>query len=248
MRNRSWIPPFLAAAILGFGLTACAPPGGEDGNAEVSVLIQGATTADNVLAVTLWADPASGTQYVFNLTGTANIVDADFVLEILLDGSPVYSVNFTLPIEDTDAQPGETGSGTKTQVIYWGDNMVPIDFEWYGGYQADGNAVIDINFVHPPRIVTWSAVPGPGAPANSFVDLIAEVKFFGTDPLVDPYVEAEFFDDVGPDPIGEAIILSFTDPLWEGSIRAPAGATDLRLSATDEDGTAMSWLHFPVTP
>lgn len=248
MRNRSWIPPFLAAAIFGFGLTACAPPGGEDGNAEVSVVIQGATTADNVLAVTLWANPTDGTEYVFNLTGTANTVDADFVLEILLDGSPVYEVDFTLPIEETDAQPGETGSGTRTQVIYFGDNTVPMDFEWYGGYQANGNAVVDINFVHPPRIVRWSAVPGPGpgVTAGTPVALVAEAVFFGTDPLVDPSVGAQFYN--GPDPVGEPATLDFTDPLWDGTIEAAVGATALRLTATDEDGTAISWLSYLVGP
>lgn len=250
MRNSSWIPQFLIAAILGLGLTACAMPGGEDGNAEVSVVIQGATTADNVLAVTLWAHPVDGTQYVFTLNGTANVDDADFLLEIFLDGALVYSVNFTLPIEDTDAQPGETGSGTTTQTIYYGTNVVSIDFEWFGGYQANGNAVVDINFVHPPRIVSWSAVPGPGpgTTAGTPIAIVADVEFFGTDPLVEPFVEAQFFDDIGPNPVGEALILDFTDPLWGGTIEAAVGASSLRLAASDEDGTAMSWLDYVVGP
>jgi len=250
MKARNRIPLFISAAFLTLGLGACASQEGEDTEANVSVVVQGASTSENVFDVVLWAQ-IDGTQYEFVLNGTAQMTEADFVLDITLDGELVHSIPFSLPLADCDAKPGELGSGSRLAFVYPGDNYLTIDFEWGAGYQASGQTHVDIHFVHPPRIAYWSTVPGPGASTTvgTPIDVRATVEFFGTDPAVDPFVNVQFYDGTGGGaPLETPVYLSFVDPVWIGTIPAALGAEQLRLTATDEDGTTVSTSSFLVGP
>jgi hypothetical protein len=242
MKVRSRFLILITTAIFGLGLGACAA----EEEATVSVVVQGATFEGNVVSIVLWAH-TDGTQYEFVVTGDAGTTEATFVLEVFLDSALVHTIPFSLPLEDVDAEPGESGSGSQVAVIYPGStvNNVVIEFAWTGNPVPIGDTNIDLQFIHPPRIIVWSASPGPGVPAGTDIDIRAEVEFFS----LNRSVEVQFLDGLGEGtPIGTPVDLTFSDPLWVGTITAQGGAEQLRLTATDDDGSTASRASFVVDP
>lgn len=240
------LAPLLIAGLVGLGLGAC----GDDNEAQVNVVVQKAGQADNVVAVVLWAHP-SGTSYDFDVVGTAMTTKADFTLDVTYVGdmSPTQTVDFSLPLADVDAEEGETGSGSQTCDIYPGDNWCYIPFAWTSNPPPSGDTNITLQFSHPPKIVAWSAVPGPGVPAGTALDIKAAVEFYGSSGQT---VTAQFFDTDPATPVGMGTAGTLTDPdadgIWTGTVTTVAGAELLRLTATDDDGTTTSDASYLVAP
>ncbi len=253
MKNHNYsyrIILFSVTAIAALSLGSCANEDLNTNEAHVRIQILGAGTADNVIEVSLPVE-VGGTEYFFEVTGYADIGSADFTLDITRVGEvePVHSVSFSLPLEDVNnAEPGESGYGDQYVLIYSGANSVYIDFEWTTTPPLDGDADVSLTFHHPPRIIVWSVIPGPGVPAGTDILVQAEVEFYGDDDGWDPTVTAQFWDEDSASWWGERVDLSFysTTGLWTGTITAEAGSESLWLVATDEDGSTSSDVDFPV--
>lgn len=169
------------------------------------------------------------------------------------EGPLVYSVDFTLPNADVDAQWGDTGYGSDTVYLTYnpgGWTTVVIQFIWNALPPIMGDSRVDMIFSHTPRIITWSATPGPaGASEGDFIDIQADVEFFG-DGLAET-VEAQYWDNEtgGGSLVGEPGLLSLTDAvngIWNGSVEVVSGADILRLTATDSEGSIYQEMAYSV--
>jgi hypothetical protein len=248
---RNSIVMLLAAGVMLLCLISCGAP---KDDAKVNVIIQGASTVDNAIGVVLYAGP-DGTQYFFEVIGTAGVDTTTFTLTVYLGNStagPVkHTAEFSLPNSEVDAQPGESGYGSVISTIY--DNpgsytTVIIQFVWSAIPPIVGNALVDLEFSHTPRILSWSATPASGAAAGEAIAIKAEVEFYG-DGLSEG-VTAQFWDNeaAGGSLVGTPGILSDpeADGIWTGTVNAVAGSDKLRISATDSEGSTVSEVYFVV--
>ena len=230
----------LTAAVVVPGLGACGEP--EAREAEVNIRIQGVSTADNVLSVLLWA-PDGGISYDFSIIGTAGATEANFVLDIAQGSSVVHTAEFSLPLSVVSAVEGDVGSGSASKAIYPDSlNNVSIVFSW-GGLDPNGETNIDLSFERPPQINGWSAAPGPGVVAGTTISVKADVDLFGSGGTV----TAQFWDDGTSSYIGTAGSLSYSDPVWSGTVTTVLGAEELHLIASDTEGDATSAMAFVVS-
>ena len=195
---------------------------------------------DSVIDILLPAT-SGGISYDFNVDGTAGATAADFTLTVNKtgEGAILHSVDFSLPLADVDASPGETGSGSITTSIYQGTNTVTIPFEW-DSVSPQSETAVNLTFTHPPGINDWSAIPGPGATAGTDVSIQADVTFYGST----PGVEVQFVSSGTL--IGSPASLTNAGSVWIGTISAESGADALRLTATDDEGTTSSDAQYVV--
>lgn len=230
----------LTAALVGPGLVSCGGP--PPGDAEVKIRIQGLSSADNAIVLVLPA-PDGGIKYDFNIIGAAAATQADFTLDVFLGATVVHSVNFSLPLGVTGATAGETGSGSTSATIYPDTtNSVTIEFHWTAPADDKGSTDIDLSFMHPPQIHDWSVAPGPGVVAGTTISVQADVEFFGSGGTV----TAQFWNGGTSSYIGTAGSLSYSDPVWSGTVTTVLGATELHLIASDSEGDATSTMAFVV--
>lgn len=243
-RNPSLL--LVAAAVVGLGLGSCGDASTDDSLADVRVVVQGASIADNVIDVVL-PTAEGGVRYYFYLSGVAADPYSHFTLEIYLydaGGPLVYTVAFDLPIEQVLGQPGETGSGDIAEDIDPGTNSISIDFLWDYIAPDNGDTNITVVFSHEPQIGVWSKIPGPGnVVGGDIVAIQADVLFYGSGTKT---VTAQFV--AGGTLVGSAGGL--TDPdsdgTWNGTVTAVSGADTLRLTATDNEGTTYSEVPYSV--
>ena len=196
--------------------------------------------------ILLWA-PDGGIEYQFDMLGEAGPSEANFVLDISRDSVVVHTVEFSLPLAHVSASDGDTGSGQTSAAIYPDAlNEVTIRFEWTSKTPPESSVLVTLEFYHPPSIIEWSAVPGPGVTADTDIAVQADVEFFGDGSSES--VEAQFWDtdaDVGA---GSPVSLTYSGgTLWEGTIPTVLGAEELRLTAEDDEGTTVSAMPFVVS-
>ena len=114
-----------------------------------------------------------------------------------------------------------------------------MPFAWIPNPPPAGSTDVNIQFSHPPRIITWSTVPGREVAAGTSLAVQAEVEFFGDGSA--EQVTVQFWDDdaAGGSFVGDVESLTYdaAEELWVGSINAVSGADAISLTALDSDGT-----------